>query len=50
MTGQLPRDDVDYIGEVSCALPDLKYIFLLCGAVVIAGALVIWTINRLRLW
>jgi hypothetical protein len=33
--------------DVSCALPDLRYVFYLAlGAVVIAAALVMWIVKR----
>ena len=40
-------DDWSVDPDVSCALPDLRYVFYLgVGAVVIAAALVMWILRR----
>lgn len=36
--------------DVGCALPDLRYFAYALGAVVIAAALAIWAVQKLRTW
>lgn len=40
----------EHAGDVGCSLPDLRLIAYAFGAVVIAAALAIWAIQKLRPW
>lgn len=44
-------DELSPDPDVSCSLPDLRYVvYIILGAVVIVAALAVWGLRKLRPW